>query len=277
MKRNARCSLLRFVATLIVLLAFSRCDIAAAGLENLDELRSQLQKQIVNSDVKSFAVADFLTPDGKPSDLGWYLAAKLSDGWLEPGQGFRVQDRAELANTKVTGEDARSPTALQQIGREWAVVAIVTGTVEGSADHYAITSSVLRVSDGSVVATASQNLPHSRILDLLSPQGLGEDGASSLRGGVNGTGLPSCLFCPAPAYSGKASRARLQSTVLLSVTISTEGRTAKISIVKNPGYGLTEIAIETVSEWKFRPAIGKEGKPVPVVVPVEVAFRMTRS
>jgi periplasmic protein TonB len=277
MRRNARCFLLRFAAALAVLLAFSQCTVAAAGPDSLDELRGQLQKQIVAADVKSFAVADFLTPDGKPSDLGWYLAAKLSDGWLEPGQGFRVQDRGELTNTKVTAEDARTPAALQQVGRDWAVVAIVTGTVEPSADHYAITANVLRVSDGSVVATASQNLPHSRILDLLSPQGVGEDGASSLRGGINGTGLPSCLFCPAPAYSGKASRARLQSTVLLSVTISADGRTAKISILKNPGYGLTEIAIETVSGWKFRPALGKEGKPVPVIVPVEVAFRMTRS
>lgn len=34
-------------------------------------------------------------------------------------------------------------------------------------------------------------------------------------------------------------------------------------------FGLTQIAIDGVSEWRFKPAT-KEGKPVAVVVPIEV-------
>lgn len=272
MKCSTRRPLLRFLVPLAIVLLFSRCGIA--GQEGLNELRGQLQKQIVEANVRSFAVADFLTPDGKPSDLGWYLAAKLSDGWLEPGQGFRVLDRDEIHDTRVPPGDARSAEVLQRIGREWGVAAIVTGTVELSPEHYVLTANVLRVSDASVVATVSQRIPHSRILDLLSPQGLSPDGASLLHGGANGTGVPACVYCPIPGYSEKARKVRMQSTVLLNVTVSTDGRAAKISVLKNPGYGLTEKAIENVSEWNFKPAIGKEGKPVPVIVPVEVTFRM---
>jgi TonB family protein len=275
MKRNTRCFLLRFLVSLAVGFVFSASGIA--GQVSLDDISSQLGKEIAQANLRSVAVADFLTPDGKPSDLGWYLAAKLSDSWLQRHQEFLILDRAELPDTKVSANDLRSSEALKRIGEAWGVTAIVTGTVDISADHYLLTASVLRVADGAAIATASQPVAHSRILDLLSPQGLGEDGAAPLRGGVNGTGVPACIFCPAPSYSGKASKARLQSSVLLAVTVSKDGRTARISILKDPGYGLTETAIEAVSGWNFKPAISKEGKPVPVVVPVEVTFRMTRS
>ncbi len=275
MKRITRGFLLRFLVGLAVVLVFSGSGIA--GQEALGDISGQLGKEIAQANLRSVAVADFLTPDGKPSDLGWYLAAKLSDGWVQRPQGFLVLDRAELPETKVSAGDVRSSEALKQIGEKWGVASIVTGSVDVLADHYVLTVTVLRVADGTAVVTASQPVAHSRILDLLSPQGLGADGATLLRGGVNGTGVPACVFCPAPSYSDKARKARLQSSVVLAVTVSKDGRTARISILKDPGYGLTEIAIETVSEWNFKPAIGKEGKPVPVVVPVEVTFRMTRS
>ncbi len=274
MKRNTR-FLLRFLVSLVVGLVCSGSGIASQ--ESLDDISGQLGKEIAQANLRSVAVADFLTPDGKPSDLGWYLAAKFSDSWVQQHQGFLVLDRAELPETKVSASDVRSSEALKQIGEKWGVAAIVTGSVDVLADHYVLTASVLRVADGTAVATASQSVAHSRILDLLSPQGLGADGAALLRGGVDGTGVPACVFCPAPSYSDKARKARLQSSVVLAVTVSKDGRTARISILKDPGYGLTEHAIEAVSGWNFKPAIGKEGKPVPVVVPVEVTFRMTRS
>jgi hypothetical protein len=216
MKRNTRCFLLRFLVSLAVGFVFSASGIA--GQVSLDDISGQLGKQIAQANLRSVAVADFLTPDGKPSDLGWYLAAKLSDSWLQHPQEFLVLDRAELPDTKVSANDLHSSEALKQIGEKWGVTAIVTGTVDISADHYVLTASVLTVADGAAIATASQPVAHSRILDLLSPQGLGEDGATPLRGGVNGTGVPSCVYCPAPSYPGKASKARLQTNVILSVT-----------------------------------------------------------
>ena len=274
-KVSFRCFLLRFLVVAAV--ALGLFHYAAVAQTSLDDLTVQLGKEIGPANVRSVAVADFLTPDGKPCDLGWYLAAKLSDTWVQRHGEFRVLDRADLPETKVSPADLHSTEALKRIGAAWGVDAIVTGTVEVSAERYLLTATVVRVGDGTAVATASQPVDHSRILDLLSPAGSGDDGAATLRGGVNGNGVPACLFCPAPPYSARAGKAKLQSSVLLSVTVSKDGRTARISILKDPGFGLTERAIETVSGWNFKPAMNKEGKPVPVIVPVEVTFRTTRS
>jgi outer membrane biosynthesis protein TonB len=47
-----------------------------------------------------------------------------------------------------------------------------------------------------------------------------------------------------------------------------------ISIVKDPGMGLGEKAVESVRTWRFRPAAGPNGKIIPVIVPIEVTFRL---
>jgi outer membrane biosynthesis protein TonB len=44
--------------------------------------------------------------------------------------------------------------------------------------------------------------------------------------------------------------------------------------VKDPGMGLGEKAVESVRNWKFRPATGPNGKVVAVIVPIEVTFRL---
>ncbi len=36
---------------------------------------------------------------------------------------------------------------------------------------------------------------------------------------------------------------------------------------------MNELAIDTVKKWKFTPAVGPDGKPVAVLVPVQLAFR----
>jgi hypothetical protein len=46
--------------------------------------------------------------------------------------------------------------------------------------------------------------------------------------------------------------------------------------VKPLGYGLSEKAIEAVSRYRFKPAM-KNGEPVPVMVNVEVNFRLYRN
>ena len=68
--------------------------------------------------------------------------------------------------------------------------------------------------------------------------------------------------------------AKYQGTVVLQVTITPDGRAINISVVKGPGLGLEEKAIEAVKGWKFKPAVGPNGKVVPTIVPIEVTFRL---
>ena len=61
---------------------------------------------------------------------------------------------------------------------------------------------------------------------------------------------------------------------MLDVVISADGRAIRITPIKGPGLGLEEKAIEAVRQWRFRPALGPNGKPVNVRIPIEVTFRL---
>jgi TonB family protein len=108
----------------------------------------------------------------------------------------------------------------------------------------------------------------------LGPGEGGGTGGGAFRAGVNGVGMPSCIYCPDPQYSDEARKAKYQGVVVLMVIITLDGRATDIHVVKSPGLGLDEKAIEAVRQWKFRPAVGPGGKPVVSQVPIEVTFRL---
>jgi len=108
----------------------------------------------------------------------------------------------------------------------------------------------------------------------LGPGEGGGTGGGAFRAGVNGVGMPSCIYCPDPQYSDEARKAKYQGVVVLMVVITLDGRASNIQVVKSPGLGLDEKAIEAVRQWKFRPSVGPGGKPVAAQVPIEVTFRL---
>jgi len=108
----------------------------------------------------------------------------------------------------------------------------------------------------------------------LGPGEGGGTGGGAFRAGVNGVGIPVCIYCPNPQYSDEARKAKYQGTVTLLVTVTVDGRAINASVVKGPGLGLEEKALEAVKTWRLKPAVGPSGKPVPVIVPIEVTFRL---
>ena len=108
----------------------------------------------------------------------------------------------------------------------------------------------------------------------LGPGSGGGTGGGPFRPGTGGVGFPECVYCPSPLYSDEARKAKYQGTVVLQVIISPDGRASSINVVKGPGLGLEDKAIEAVRTWRFKPALGPGGKPVPVSVLVEVTFRL---
>jgi hypothetical protein len=247
---------------------------------NLGELASLLDNGMRTAGVKSVTVADFLGVDGRSSDLTRYISGKLSDALrkdIVDSNGPRFVSRSALADSKLTIEEMNSPEALVRTGAVWGVAAIVTGTVEISPDKYVVKATVRNVADGSAVLAASQDIPHLRILDLLLPGGLSQESAPVKTVGADGVIAPACEYCPMPQYSEDARAAKIQTAkVTLIVTVSTKGEAIKVALTKDPGFGLGEIAIEDVSEWKFRPAT-QNGKPVTVAVPVDIEFKLSRT
>jgi len=108
----------------------------------------------------------------------------------------------------------------------------------------------------------------------LGPGAGGGTGGGYFHPGTGGVGYPSCAYCPDPKYSEEARKAKYQGTVVLQAVITPDGRAIEIQVVKGPGLGLEEKAVEAVKQWRFKPAVGPGGKAVAVVVPIEVTFRL---
>jgi protein TonB len=108
----------------------------------------------------------------------------------------------------------------------------------------------------------------------LGPGAGGGTGGGYFHAGKDGVGYPDCAYCPQPKYSEEARKAKYQGTVVLQAVITADGRAIDIQVVKGPGLGLEEKAVEAVKTWRFKPALGPNGKPVAVVVPIEVNFRL---
>ncbi len=94
------------------------------------------------------------------------------------------------------------------------------------------------------------------------------------RPGRNGVGYPECVYCPTPSFSEEARKSKLQGSVTLHIVVGTDGRAANIRVVRGLGMGLDERAMEAVRGWRFKPALGPGGKPVPTEVLIEVTFRL---
>ncbi|SRR5712692_5241139 len=83
---------------------------------------------------------------------------------------------------------------------------------------------------------------------------------------------PISTYHPDPECSKEAGRAKIHSTVVITVVAGTDGLAHDISVVRPLGYGLDEEAIKAVKKWRFKPGKGS-GKPASVQIRVEAAFR----
>jgi TonB family protein len=84
---------------------------------------------------------------------------------------------------------------------------------------------------------------------------------------------PKAVYDPDPQYSEAARRAHYQGTVVLWLVVTADGSPTKIRVARRIGMGLDEAAIVGVQRWHFQPAT-RNGQPVPVMVNVEVNFRL---
>jgi TonB family protein len=97
-------------------------------------------------------------------------------------------------------------------------------------------------------------------------------GPAPLRVGA-GVAAPTLVSKVEPEYSEEARAAKYQGTVVVTVTIDTDGTAQDMKIVRGLGLGLDEKALQAISQWKFKPG-AREGQPVPVMATIEVNFRL---
>jgi periplasmic protein TonB len=75
-------------------------------------------------------------------------------------------------------------------------------------------------------------------------------------------------------FSDEARRAKYQGICEVALIVDAQGMPQNVHVIRPLGMGLDEKAVEAVRKYRFKPAM-KDGKtPVPVMVTVEVNFRL---
>ena len=89
-----------------------------------------------------------------------------------------------------------------------------------------------------------------------------------------GVSAPVPIFQPEAEFSDEARRAKYQGVCLITLIVDAQGNPQNPRVIRALGMGLDEKALEAVRKYKFKPAM-KEGRtPVPVMITIEVNFRL---
>jgi|HubBroStandDraft_1064217.scaffolds.fasta_scaffold19382_4 TonB family protein len=234
-------------------------------------------------------VANFTVASGFTSRLGMQLADALSAELDAQGRGIQIVERGRLRSylehERIPSKLLKDREAACWLATQLSATAVLTGTIERAGDRWNLLVELLNVSNAKIgpeEATDISIADPQRSLDGIEPFEMERSisthvtthGSAGARAGVNGAGVPMCIYCPPPSYPETARKAKFQGTVVLQVTVETNGRADNISVLRGSPFGFNEEAIKAVSLWKFRPASGEDGKPVSVLVPIEVTFRL---
>ena len=92
-----------------------------------------------------------------------------------------------------------------------------------------------------------------------------------------GVTLPKVVSEVKAQYTPEAMQAKIEGTVVMKTVVRTDGTPADIEITQSldTEYGLDTQAVTALSQWRFEPGL-KDGKPVPVLVTVEMEFRLKK-
>jgi TonB family protein len=177
--------------------------------------------------------------------------------------------------------DAYMPDVLKAVATSAGADILVTDTLLWQSDGYELTSEVYDAVQAKKLeqfrAKIASPIPDSGGEPLIFKDP--ESGVSIIvfKGKQSRPPLveyPACVRCPDPSFTPEARADRIHGRVLLLATVTEQGLADHIGVLEGLADGLTEQALEAVGNWRFKPAIGKDGKPFATRMPVEVTFRL---
>jgi TonB family protein len=91
----------------------------------------------------------------------------------------------------------------------------------------------------------------------------------------NGVVAPKVRYDVRPEYTGAALSAKIEGVVVIEVVVDEKGQVTDPIVVRSldDRFGLDAAAIEAAKKWRFQPGT-YQGKPVPVVLTLEMAFTL---
>jgi TonB family protein len=75
-------------------------------------------------------------------------------------------------------------------------------------------------------------------------------------------------------YTDEARRAHYQGVCMIGLIVDAQGNPQDVHVMRSIGMGLDEKAVESIGQYKFKPAMKDGTTPVPVQITVEVDFKL---
>lgn len=262
-----------------------------------DQLR-ELGKRVLDhaghagckKDSCTILVVNFAGPSGATSVLGMQLADALSEQLASTSTDIRIADRhvlqAFLEKERIDSKLLEEDNAARWLAIENSANAVLVGFLRPVPDGTELRVQLLdaheipRKDDEKVgpmdvikITGLDSQLSPAEPFEHQPVSSKPGEGTASLRAGVGGTSVPTCLYCPTPQYTDAGRKAKFAGNVIALVTVSLDGSATGVQIVKGAPFGLNRASTEAIRAWKFKPAM-KDGNPVTVDVPVETSFRL---
>jgi protein TonB len=271
---------MKFLRTFALCLAVT-CA-ASAQLPKTDALAARMADAISKSDPQSVIVFDFWGPGERLNALGQYLGQNFSHELAVQHRSFTMLDPDKIPafceKQKLSSSAVRDSVTAAWIGEELGANAVVVGQLSVVDDKLVIDVIAYRTKTRTTVVGFKSNIPLNDEMRALLAKDVEYISRSAElnvpHAGEKGFGFPACIYCPATEFAPRAQSERIHGTVSLIVTIGTDGKAHNIVVTKAVGYGLTEKAVENVSNWRFKPANGPDGQPADVRQTIEVTFTL---
>ncbi len=76
-----------------------------------------------------------------------------------------------------------------------------------------------------------------------------------------------------PNYTPEAMKAKIQGVVWVECVVMADGVVGDVRVIRSLDSALDQEAIKAAKQWRFKPGM-KDGKPVPVLVTLELNFKL---
>jgi TonB family protein len=234
-----------------------------------------MSASLAHAKLKTVIVFDFVGPDGVDA-VGQRLAANFRDALAKSGKDIRVEDYSQLLgllrkNELVLANLHNIATASWLVGQT-EVDAWVYGKLSNSDGNLKLTVDAYPLSAlAERYFEFESSIPLTDDLKALITEEDKDKSSSTPRSGHSGYSYPECIYCPYMQYTVEGLKHQLNGTVVLEVTVEPDGHATDIKVKVGLPFGLKQQAIDTVKEWRFKPAAGPDGKPAAVRQIVELS------
>ena len=262
------------LATLSLLPCFVN---AQQGQDLRKPTAEQISSEITRLALRRVYVSDFLDPSGQRTPTGAYFAAAFSKLLRQPAHDFNIISRFNahkfLDDSGWTDRDISNPDVLAKFTTEFNPDAFVSGTVVPG-NHSVSIDLVLTDLSRKELLRVPYREELSEQFDGSFPPATNASGRIFYFYGLDGTDFPKCIYCPSPSYSDSARRAKISGVVAISGVVTPDGKIDQTRITKSLDSSLDKVSLESLKNWRFKPAKDPDGNPVPMRIQLEVSFRI---